>query len=116
MQGPIPAGFAPLSGILIAPVAGRYSVVAEPVPNAGRSESCPFAATTVRANAPSQRVLFELRPAYEPWCQTKALHATLTLEFGRDAGPQDPPSCVGRPTPCGGSIRVGQVLLPPNSG
>ena len=112
LQGPIPSGYAPLSGAFVAPIAGRYSIVAEPVPNAGRSESCPFATTTVRANASSQRVLFELKPAYERWCQTKALDATLTLEFGRDAGPEDPPRCVGRPTPCGGSVRVGQVLLP----
>jgi hypothetical protein len=59
---------------------------------------------------------FELWPALAAWCQTKGLKATLTLEFGRDAGPNGPlPRCAGRPTPCGGELDVGQTLLAANA-
>ncbi len=118
LQGPIPDGHEPLKGAIVAPFAGRYSVSASPTPTFGRGESCPYAySETLRAISPAQRIDFELRPAYARWCQAKALLITLTLDFGRDAGPQDRrPRCAGRPTPCGGSLEVGRVLLPANSG
>jgi hypothetical protein len=78
----------------------------------GRSESCPYASTDALRATGGQRMPFELRPALAPWCQTKGLKASLTLEFGRDAGPNGPlPHCAGRPTPCGGELDVGRTLL-----
>ena len=116
LPGPIPSGHELLIGSFVAPVAGRYSVVASPVPDLGRSESCPYASTGLLRAAAGQRMTFELRPALEAWCQTKGVKATLTLEFGRDAGPNGPlPRCAGRPTPCGGELDVGQTLLAANA-
>jgi len=111
LPGPIPSGQNPLTGSFVAPITGRYSIVASPVPDLGRSESCPYASAGPLRATGGQRMTFELRPALAAWCQTKALKATLTLEFGRDAGPNGPPQCTGRPTPCGGELDVGQTLL-----
>lgn len=114
LPGPIPSGHEPLIGSFIAPVTGRYSIVAAPVPDEGRYESCPYANTGLLRATGGQRMAFELRPALEAWCQTKGLKATLTLQFGRDAGPNGPlPRCAGRSTPCGGELDVGQTLLAP---
>lgn len=114
LPGPVPAGHEPLAGSFVAPVTGRYSVVASPVPDEGRYEACPYASTGLLRATGGQRMTFALRPALElePWCQRKGLQAILTLEFGRDTGPNRPlPRCAGRPTPCGGSLLVGRALL-----
>jgi hypothetical protein len=116
LPGPIPSGHEPLSGSFVAPVTGRYSIVASPVPDLGRSESCPYASTGVLRASGGQPMSFELRPALAAWCQTKGLKVTLTLEYGRDAGPNGPlPRCAERPTPCGGELDVGQTLLAANA-
>jgi|GEM_PF-5942714 len=112
LPGPIPSGHEPLTGSFTAPVTGRYSTVAAPVPDEGRYESCPYASTGLLRATGGQRMTFKLRPALEAWCQTKGLKATLTLQFGRDAGPNGPlPRCAGRPTPCGGELDIGQQTL-----
>lgn len=115
LAGPIPPGHESLAGSFIAPVTGRYSIVASPAPHEGRYESCPYASTGVLRASGGQRMTFELRPAWEPWCQTRGLQATLTLRFGRDAGPNGPlPRCAGRPPPCGGELDIGRTLLAAN--
>lgn len=99
----------------VAPLTGRYSIVAAPVPNEGRSESCSHASAGLLRASGGQRMTFELRPALAAWCQTKGLKAILTLEAGRDAGHMA--GCLdaqGAPRPVA-AICVGQTLLAANA-
>lgn len=112
IAGPVPDhGTARVPGTFVAPRPGRYTVGGPPVPDSGRSESCPGGASGVlRATTAGQTIAFALAPYFEEWCH-KGLDVTLSAVFGPDTH-DAPATCVGRSVPCGGQLRLAKVQLP----